>query len=152
MQPCQPFTIHLKCSFFKRPFILSVNICSCVFENNGRNVRKGTCKEWVLNPFSTSISTIDTMLKFDAIYLYFDANGAFTRTELMVCSHCLSPDTGTGTGKKWVVWYHAERFTLHRDRDNIVSYCAGPGPCSGFGPGVSQCEQTIRPRRDKYQK
>ena len=64
---------------------------------------------------------------------------------VMVCSHCLSLDTGTGTVKKWVVWYNAERFTLHRDQDPIVSHCAGPGPCSGFGPGVSQCEWTITP-------
>ena len=36
-------------------------------------------------------------------------------------------DTGTGTRKKWVVWYDAECFTLHGDQNPIVSYCAGPG-------------------------
>ena len=73
-------------------------------------------------------------------YPVWVGQGEYPLSCLMVCSHCLSPDSGTRTGKKWVVWNYTERFTLHRDRDPTVSYCAGPGagPCPG--PGVSQCE------------
>ena len=49
-------------------------------------------------------------------------------------------DTRTGTGKKWVVWDYTEHFTLHRDRNPIVSYCAGPGPGASSGPRVRQCD------------
>ena len=62
-------------------------------------------------------------------------------TALMVCSHCLSPNTGTRTGKKWVVWDNEECFTLHRDwGPHCFLLCWFLVPVPGFGPGVSQCE------------
>ena len=59
---------------------------------------------------------------------------------LIVYSHCLSLGHRNRDRKGWVVWKYAECFTLHRDWDSIVYYCAVSGPCPGSGPGVSQCE------------
>ena len=52
---------------------------------------------------------------------------------------CLQ-NTGTGTRKNRLYGIMQNIFTLHRDRDPIVSYSAVPSPGSGSGPGVSQCD------------
>ena len=56
VQPCQPFTTHLNVRILKVPSYFASTSALAFSKIMDAMVTKGTSKEWVLYPFSTSIS------------------------------------------------------------------------------------------------